>query len=528
MTGAREETGVHHVATSPIWDGDRPGTRRPRLERDLTVDAVVVGAGVTGLCAALRLARAGRGVVVLERLRVGEGATAMTSGHVTALLDQSWFEIEDKHGAEVAATVWDAAREAVARVEAHCAASADDLGFARVPQYLWAATEGQREDVRREYEALVRRGARVELPGRTPLPFEVRSALVVPDQARVHPQRYLASLAQRCEEAGVLIYEDTAAVGVEDGDPCVVHTAAGAVVRAGRALLATHTPLTRFALQARCAPYTSYVVAFPAEAPPDLLATDRSDPYYYVRTLREAARSWWIVGGCDHRTGQGGDTRERFESLLRWCAARFDVRPEDVRHRWSAQVIETLDGLPFIGKVPGKDRMLLATGFGGTGLTWGTLGGEMMADAAMEVATPWDEVFSPERFDPFAEGKRGVVEVASTGAAYMRDYLQGPEVANFDEIPLGMGCMLRRGLKLFAGYRDDRGHLSVLDAVCPHLGGVVHFNPATGTWDCPCHGSRFDTRGEVLEGPATEGLRRLGVEEVEAVEEDLSAAAVSD
>lgn len=524
MPLARQEEAPHHVATEALWETDRPATRWTPLGRDLEVDVVVIGAGVTGLSAALRLARAGRSVAVLDRHRIGQGATGQGSAHVTALLDHGYFEIQAKHGREGAARVWSAAREAVDRVEALARESGEDVGFARVTEYLWAADERQREDVRREYEALASLGAPVELPGRTPLPFEVRSALCVRGQARVHPQRYLAALARMCEAAGVQIYEDTGVVAVEDGEPCAVHTATGNTVRAGFVLLATHTPLTRFALQARCAPYTSYAVAFPGRAVPDILACDRSDPYYFVCTHSDGARSWWVAGGRDHRTGQGGDTRERFDELVAWCEARFGVRDEEIAHRWTAQVIETLDGLPFIGRVPGKERLLLATGFGGTGLTWGTLGGEMIADAAMGVETPWDELFSPQRFDPFAEASRGLTEAASTGAAYMRDYLQSTEVTNFDEIPLGVGCMVRRGLKLYAGYRDERGHLTVLDAVCPHLGGVVHFNPATGTWDCPCHGSRFDTEGDVLEGPATEGLRRVGVAEVEAVEEDVGAA----
>lgn len=524
MIGAREEESLHHVATEALWEAERPATRWMPLDRNLQVDAVVIGAGVTGLSAALRLARAGRRVVVLERHRVGQGATGLSSAHVTALLDHGYFEIEAKHGHEGAARVWSAAREAVARVEALARESGEDVGFARIPEYLWAADERQREDVRREYEALASLGAEVELPGRTPLPFEVRSALCVRGQARVHPQRYLHALAHMCEAAGVRICEETGAVSMEDGDPCVVHTTTGAEVRAGFVLLATHAPLTRFALQARCAPYTSYAVAFPGHAVPDILACDRSEPYYFVCTVDDGAHAWWVAGGCDHRTGQGGDTRSHFDDLVAWCQARFGVRDEDIAHRWSAQVIETLDGLPFIGRVPGKERMLLATGFGGTGLTWGTLGGEMIADAAMGVATPWDDLFSPERFDPFAEAPRGLIEVASTGAAYMRDYLQSTEVTNFDEIPLGEGCMVRKGLKLYAGYRDPRGHLTVLDATCPHLGGIVRFNPATGTWDCPCHGSRFDTEGDVLEGPATEGLRRIGAAEVEAAEEDIGAA----
>lgn len=523
-TVARASSAPQLGATEALWEAERPATRWTPLDRDLDVDVAVIGAGVTGLSAALRLARAGRRVAVLERHRVGHGATGLSGAHVTALLDHGYAALAATLGRDGAARVWEAAREAVSRVEALARESGEDVGFARVPEYLWAADEAQRDAVRREFDALAALGAPVELPGRTPLPFAVRAALRVSGQARVNPQRYVAALARLAESAGARIFEDTPVLAVEDGEPCVVHSAGGRVVRAGHVLLATHAPLTRFALQARCAPYTRYAVAFPAQAAPGLVACDRGTPAHSVATVEEGGRAWWVAGGGDHRTGQGGDTRARFDALVAWCCERFGVREGDIAHRWSAQVIETLDGLPFIGRVPGRERTLVATGFGGTGLSWGTLGGEMIADAAMGVATPWDELFAPERFDPLAEAPRGILEAASTGAAYLRDHLQSTEVTNFDEIPLGVGCMVRRGLTLYAGYRDLRGHLTVLDATCPHLGGVVRFNPATGTWDCPCHGSRFDTEGDVLDGPATEGLRRIGVAEVEAVEEDIGAA----
>ena len=503
-------------ATSPpIWD--RVGTARHRnpLVAPLEADVVIVGAGVTGLTAALKLAREGRRVAVLERHGVGEGATGMSSAHVTALLDRPYVDLLHEHGEEVTGRVLRAATEAVAIVEAHAREMPDGADFARVPGYLWAEDEAQRQRLRDEFEVLTQLGVAASLRESSPLPFPVMAALGVEGQARVHPRRYITGLAAQCVTAGVQIHEDTAVVSFEEGDTCVLRTDEDVEVRAGRVIFAAHAPLTRVALQTRCIPYTTYVAAFRADDVSDLLATDLTDPYHYVRALREGATTWWVVGGCDHRTGQERHTETRFDALDAWCRERFGVRPEDISYRWTSQVHVTPDGLPFVGKVPGNDRLYLATGFGGTGLTWGSLAGEILASECLDLAHPHAELFSPSRLDVLGEAARVVREAATTSACYIGDHLQAGEAASLDEVPRGAGCVVRRGLKLYAAYRDDRGRLTVLDAICTHLGSVVRFNPAAKTWDCPCHGSRYDTRGDVIEGPALKGLAHVAPEELD-------------
>jgi Rieske Fe-S protein len=279
----------------------------------------------------------------------------------------------------------------------------------------------------------------------------------------------------------------------------------------------TNAPTSsRFALHTKIAAYRTYALAatLPKPFPPGLF-WDLDDPYHYLRTQHTDLGTFLIVGGEDHKTGKETDTETRLSRL----GAYMHVRLPDaqVAYRWSGQIIEPADGLPFIGKNAGSQHVYVATGFSGTGLTFGTLSGMILSDAVLGVANPWAKLYRATRIKPLAQAREYLSENVDFPATLARDRLAASEVAGTQEIPRGEGRLMRAHGKMLAVYRDPAGALHARSAVCTHLGCHVHWNNAETTWDCPCHGSRFGVDGSVINGPATKELAEAHVEELPAV-----------
>jgi glycine/D-amino acid oxidase-like deaminating enzyme/nitrite reductase/ring-hydroxylating ferredoxin subunit len=478
------------------------------LDRAFEVDAVVVGAGIAGVTAALLLRRAGKRVVVLEARRVGGGETGHTTAHLTELLDARYHALESGFGREGALRAAESARAAIARVEAFAdELGADRCGFARVPAYLVARDEAQRDELESEAESLRRVGADVAWADGIPYPLDALAALRVERQAQIHPLVLLEGLVARLVEAGGRIHEETRALEIVDGAPCRVVTDRGEM-RARHVLVTTNHPVSsRLALHTKIAPYRTYAVALgpidPSRFPPALVF-DLEDPYHYVRTQGTRDGTFLVVGGEDHKVGHDDDTRVRFALLEAFARGLAPDVP--VRHRWSGQVIEPADGLPFIGRSPGAERVLVATGFSGTGITFGTLSGMILSDAVLGVPNAFADLYDARRVKPLAQARRFVAENADVAARLAKDRIDRGETSSVADVPPGEGRLVRSGGKMLAVSRDPDGTVHARSAVCPHLGCHVQWNRAERSWDCPCHGSRYDAAGAVLNGPTTKPL----------------------
>lgn len=499
--------------TIPYWSTSTTFRRFPALDADATTDVVVVGAGVTGLTAAYLLARAGRQVVVLERDRCANGDTGHTSAHLTMVTDTRLPDLVTRIGRAGAQAVWDGGRVAIETVDAIVREHAVDARFQWVDGYLHAprAREG-RESTGLEDDVRLAREMGFDAEFVQPAPSTDQPAARFARQARLHPRRYLAGVAEACAGLGVLIFEhspvdafgeDRQSVRVGD------HT-----VRCGDVVVATHNPMAGFAgllsataFQTKLALYTSYVVAgrVPSGAVPDALWWDTGDPYDYLRV--EPQPDWDVVvfGGEDHKTGQQPDTEGCFQRL----EARLEAMlPNvDITHRWSGQVIETPDGLPYIGQV--TEHQYAATGYAGNGLTFGTLAGMMIADAILGRQNRWRDLFDPGRLATGREFRAYVEENIDYPYYFIRDRLGAPEGRSIEEVSPGQGVVIEHDGAKVAAYRDRSGRLMLRSAACTHLGCVVAWNPAERTWDCPCHGSRFTPTGDVISGPAQKPLSEV-------------------
>ncbi|MEO6260699.1 MAG: FAD-binding oxidoreductase [Thermoanaerobaculia bacterium] len=376
----------------PLWK-PHPATPAKRPIDGMHVDVAIIGAGITGLTAATLLRERGRSVAVLEDRGVAAGETGHTTAHITEAIDARYHSLKRRFGLDHAKVIAQTLQAAMAGIEAQVRNRSIDCGFRRLPGYLFTEQRGQVSQLKSEASAAKEAGVAAAFVAEVPLPFATRGAVRFENQAQFHPVAYAEGLADSLRDGLFLgVHVDA----VEDGQPCTIETNAGRMT-AGSVFVATNSPLNDvFASGLKIAAYRSYVLAAPWKGQqPDGLFWDTEDPYHYIRWQDEFV----IVGGEDHKVGQESETTECLERLRSWMDAR--VPGLEPSYRWSGQIIESSDGLPFIGLQAGKSHVYIATGFAGQGMTFGTYGAMLVADlitgAQSDLSTEAAKIFNPSR-----------------------------------------------------------------------------------------------------------------------------------
>jgi glycine/D-amino acid oxidase-like deaminating enzyme/nitrite reductase/ring-hydroxylating ferredoxin subunit len=504
---------VMDVSSYWMESADRP--RYPALNRDIEVDVAIVGGGITGLTTAYLLKHAGRKVAVIDRDCIGGVDTMRTTAHVTCVTDVDLGELVRTFGRDHAQAAWDAGLAARDEIDAIVRDEGIDCDWTWVRGYKHAAkgsnSAASVDHLRKEAAladelgfpaAFVESVPGIGMPG-----------IAFDGQAKLHPGKYLARLAAIVDGGGSFVFESTSSEDVTS-DPLAVKCGRFTIT-APYVVIATHTPLvgkTNLAsatlLQTKLYLYTSYVVAgrLPAGRVPEGLYWDTADPYHYSRIEPRGDHDLVIFGGEDHKTGQVVDTAACFDRLER--TARDWFPDLETTHRWSGQVIETNDGLPFIGET--AENQFAATGFAGNGMTFGTVAAMMARDAVLDLKNPWRELFDVGRTKVRGGAWNYVKENIDYPYYMLRDRLTAPNRATLQSVRRGEGRLLSFDGDPVAAWRDRSGRLTLLSPVCTHMGCRVAWNNAEETWDCPCHGSRFKPTGEVLSGPAESPLPPFG------------------
>jgi glycine/D-amino acid oxidase-like deaminating enzyme/nitrite reductase/ring-hydroxylating ferredoxin subunit len=491
-------------AAQSLWLDTAPSTDYPALAGNVEVDVAVIGGGIAGLTTALLLRRDGARVAVVEAARVGSGVTGCTTAKVSALQATVYSTIRARHGADAVAVYGAASAAGVERIARLADEESISCDLERRDASTYAADPFERSTVEQEAATISAAGLPVELTEATDLPYQVHGAVRLADQLQLHPVRYVQGLAAAVDGDGSYVFEQTRVRAVREGSPCRVETSNG-VVRAQHVVVATHFPiLDRGLYFARLEPQRSYCIALRLRggALPRGMSISAGSPTRSVRSAGDLL----IVGGEGHPAGSAESSPERFTRLEEFARAHWDVA--EVTHRWSAQDPVHYDHLPVIGAYrPKSERLWVASGFMKWGFATATFGAEILADRIAGRANPWADTFSPGRVSA-----RSLHEVAQLGGRFavdmVGDRLRKPDAENADDVPAGEARVVGTSADRRGVYRDEDGSLHAVSLRCTHMGCLVRFNSAERSWDCPCHGSRFDVDGAVLEGPAVDPLDR--------------------
>jgi glycine/D-amino acid oxidase-like deaminating enzyme/nitrite reductase/ring-hydroxylating ferredoxin subunit len=508
---------VSSERTQSLWMRVQVAPASRSLAENLTCDTVVVGSGIAGLSVAYELSRSGHAVVVLDRGPIGGGMTSRTTAHLAPICDDGLSTLIKQRGEETARLFQESQAAAVDRIEAIVAAESISCGFRRLDGFLFPAmgmtpSEGKAQRDR-EYDAARKAQAEAERATGVPLKgFENAPVVRYPRQGTFHPLKYLEGLVAAIADVGSRLFANTAVTevaGQENG--VTVTTAGGKTVKARQAVIATNSPIQDSVIHDNMTPYRTYAMAFtiPRRTLPDALYWDMADPYHYVRLHPGTGTSdYLIVGGADHKSGEGDDGAVRFEAVEAWIRQLVPDLGREV-HRWSGQVLDTVDYCGFIGRNPGSEKIYVVTGDSGQGMTHGALAGLLLRDLIVSGASPWQAVYAPDR-----KTSTGVLNAITENISALKSLAETAApggIKSTAELEPGQGGIIHSDGRKIAACRELGGKLHVLSAACTHRGCEVQWNSTEQCWDCPCHGSQFAPDGAVLNAPATTPLDKASL-----------------
>jgi glycine/D-amino acid oxidase-like deaminating enzyme/nitrite reductase/ring-hydroxylating ferredoxin subunit len=498
------------MKTTPLWPDTAKMPKFARLGKDLKVDVIVIGGGITGITAAYLLRKAGASVALLERGRLVSGETAHTTAHLTYVTDTRLSDLVERFGHNHAQATWDAGLAAMRQIHQIVEDEQIDCEFRWVPGYLHALPrKGREEAPSLQEDARLAGELGFDAIYIDEVPLMRVPGVAFADQAKFNPAKYLRGLLRVLREEGCLVFENSEASSIEIDPPSV--QANNHTIRGKYIVIATHVPLqgatntaSAALFQTKLASYNTYAIG--ANIQPDILPDasfwDTGSPYFYLRIDRYRDHDYAILGGADHKTGQARDPQKHYERVEKRLRQIFPKITID--HWWSGQVVETNDGLPYIGEI--IPRQFIATGFSGNGMTFGTLGAMMACDAFAGRRNPWSSLFDVHRKTLFGGTWNYLKENKDYPYYMLKQSLEKPGANSLRAVARGEGKVILLDGKKMAAYRDPQGKVSVKSAVCPHMGCIVRWNGVEKTWDCPCHGSRFMASGEVMAGPAESPL----------------------
>lgn len=481
------------------WISSTEETFFPRLKEDVAVDVAIIGGGITGISTAFMLKQKGLKVAVVEADQILKGTTGHTTAKITSQHSLIYARLKNSIGEELARQYAQANESAIHYIAGIVKEHNIECDFVWKPAYVYTQSDQYIKDIEDEARVAYDLGIKAGCEEDIPLPFAIKRAVCFENQAQFHPLKYLNVLAGKIAGQGSHIFEGTVAIDIEKNPPAVV-TRQGHRIMADKIVIASHYPFFDGGGLYFSRIYTekSYVLGITMkEEFPEGMFINAEEPTRSLRSQTTSAGELVLVGGENHKTGDGRDFNQHYRNLLDFAQQNFEV--DNVLYCWSTQDCMTIDGVPYAGNItPRNPDIYVATGFGKWGMTNSTAVAMIISDLITTGDSPWAPVYNPSRFK-LGSVKNLAVQNLDVAKEYVTGKLERPD--DIDIAPGEAGTVYMQGQKMGA-YRDKEGELHLIDITCTHLGCELKWNEAETSWDCPCHGSRFSPDGLIIEGPA--------------------------
>ena len=476
---------------------------------DKVFDVLIIGGGITGVTSALLLQEAGLSCILAEAKSISFGTSGGTTAHLNTFFDTPYSKVITNFGEDNARLLAAGAQAVMQLVQQNIKDHNIDCGFEERQGYIFSIEEKQNDELEELVSSTKKMGLPIDLINDSPFPIPYLKIASIAGQAQFNPAQYIYGLAKAFEAAGGVIMQDCRVTGIKEDHPLVAETSKG-IIKADKAIYATHIPPGVNLLHFRCAPYRSYAMAIKLKSDeyPTALGYDMCDPYHYYRTQNVGGQNYLIAGGEDHKTGHEKNTEACFRRLESYVRSYFDV--DEIAFRWSSQYYEPADGLPYIGHLPGhEENIYVATGFGGNGMIYGTLSALIFSDLIQDRKSPYQDLFAPGRAKPIAGFSNFVKEAADVVKELITGKFGAEAIKEVGELASGEAKIVHYNDHTIALYKDDDHNLHAVNPACTHIKCTVAWNDVERSWDCPCHGSRFSIDGEMLTGPARKDLQQI-------------------
>jgi glycine/D-amino acid oxidase-like deaminating enzyme/nitrite reductase/ring-hydroxylating ferredoxin subunit len=491
-----------------LWQQNIPEYKPEPFKPDETIyDVIIVGGGITGVVTAYQLQKSGLRCLIAEAQNLCFGTTGGTTAHLNNFFDKSYDEVESAFGKTGAATLAEAANQALAQIKKNIQDLKLDCDYEEGPGFLYALNKKQAESLDKLFTASKNAGIDVQQETKIPVPIRFKKAISFAGQGQFHPAKYVYGVAKAFETGGGKIMTSCFVQDVKQGEILNVETSRGNL-KSKKLIYATHIPPGVNILHLRSAPYRSYAMAVTLSNRqyPVHPAYDMQDPYHYYRTQEIDGRKYLVAGGEDHKTGHEKKTEAPFKRLESYLRKFFKVK--SIAFKWSSQYYDPADGLAYIGHLPGNgENMYVATGFGGNGMTYSHITAEVLTRLITTGKESYNNIFNPGRIKPVAGFSSFVKENADVVSSFVSDRLNISTMPYLSKMRKGSAKVIKHDHQSLAVYKDDNGDTFALNPVCTHLKCIVQWNETEKSWDCPCHGARYSIGGEVLTAPSTKGLR---------------------
>lgn len=489
------------------WISSTPLLPYSKLEEDIKVDIAIVGGGLTGIQTAYQLQKEGINIAILEANHIGHGTSGYTTAKITSQHELIYKKIQKQMGKELAKQYAVANETAIGEIKKITRENKIECDYISQSAYVYTQQDDYIEKIQDEVKVASDLGIHATYVEDLPLPIKIKGAIKFFDQAQFHPLKFLLSLSNVIHNKGVKIFQQTRVIDIEENGKYVLTTSNGKKVTAEKVIIASHYPFynKHGMYYARIYTERSYIVAIKAkEKFPGGMYINAEQPTRSLRHLNSSDGELILVVGENHKTGQVVDTNKHYLALMKYASEIFTVN--DIPYKWSTQDCMTLDGVPYIGNYTSNTpNLYIATGFQKWGMTNSTVASILLKDLIVKGESPWQDVYNPTRKTITASSKDFIFQNADVAKHLLKGKLESLEkklnILN-DEAQVLEIEGNRVGI-----YRDDMGHLHIVNTTCPHMGCELNWNMAERSWDCPCHGSRFSYDGKVIEGPAIKPLR---------------------
>lgn len=497
-----------------LWQKSTAATTgRNVFDPSITYDVLIVGAGITGLTTALMLQKAGLSCVIAEAHNIGFGTTGGTSAHINTFADTTFAEVENSFSEKEAKQFAESIADSVELINELVQTYQIDCDFKWTKAYVYSENDKETKQLKQILYSSVRAGVKVSVTNQVPVNIGYQKAIVFERQAQFHPLNYILGLQKEFLNFGGILLEGTRIEHLKSEDGIHVAYAEALRILARKVFYATHIPPGGInVLHFKNAPYRSYVIAVTLldEQYPDALVYDMQEPYHYFRTHIIDGQKYLIAGGHDHKTGHG-EPEQSLKDLIDYTKRCYPVK--DIFAQWSSQYYVPADGLPYIGQLPGASHgVYAATGFNGNGMILGTVSAMVISDLILQGESEYEELYDPARIKPIAGFTEIIKEGADIVARFIGDRFGLEQIDSVFQLQVDSGEIIEYDSQKLAIYKDPVGNILALDPVCTHTKCIVQWNNLEKSWDCPCHGARFNTDGTVMTGPAREDLRIIDID----------------
>ena len=489
------------------WISSSKGKQYKSLQENIKTTCAIVGGGIVGVTTAYLLVKQGVEVVLVDTDKVGYGSSGRNTGKVTSQHDIIYSKISKKYGEEVAKLYYEVNNKALNLIESIIKENNIECSFERKSSYVFTENENYLEELIEEYKICKKLGIDCDYHNELKIPFAVYGAVSFSNQGQFNPKKYIDGLIQVCEDLGVKIYENTAIINIDKGQSVRLKTEYANVIEADKVVIASHFPWydgMNFYF-AKEKGDRSYLIATECNKEfQEGMFISMEDPTKTFRHYKGEGKNLLIIGGSDHKVGQGDRESEIYHMIEQMAKEKFESG--DALYKWSAQDYMSFDHLPYIGHINKKeDNIFVATGFSKWGMTNGCASGIILSDMILKNSSEYENIFRPSRMGPYFTTDF-IKENFDVGV----EYIAGKLNLGSDYMPKerGEGKVVNIEGKRYGAYRHFNGELYIVDITCTHLGCELKFNSAEQTWDCPCHASRFDYEGNILEGPAIRPLNK--------------------